>query len=176
MAKNYFFNSVVAIFLTAFIHIPVQAASGILTTEIRSAVERSHEIGLSANDNIKLITNNLPTISIKIPSGKWKLIQINGKTLDANDAFLILDDSGNGFHGNNGCNSITGSYTITKTQITFDKVAATLMMCEKEEQNLLEQEFMKLINLSSLTYDIADQVLNLYHGDKLVLMFGRTKQ
>jgi heat shock protein HslJ len=52
-------------------------------------------------------------------------------------------------------------------------MAGTMMACSPE-LNKLEQEFLKTIGDKTFKYDIADQTLNFYQNNKLVLMFGMT--
>jgi heat shock protein HslJ len=71
-----------------------------------------------------------------------------------------------------GCNRISGSFELTKDKISFSKIASTLMACPDESKNKLEGTLLKMLTDTTFRYDIADQTLNLYQGDKLVLMFG----
>lgn len=118
-----------------------------------------------------VISNDSTYQKLFTTSNKWKLIQINGKKPVSDSAFIILDRSTGTFSGNNGCNNIAGQYEIKKGKITFSKIMATLMICENDKNNQLEKEFSKLLN-APFEFDIADQTLNLYRDNKLVLMFG----
>lgn len=121
----------------------------------------------------KIIEKKLVAQTIKyqdfITRYKWNLIQINGKTQSSPKAYLIFEKGNTRVSGFSGCNRIFGSFEITANTITFKNLASTMMACENNE---LESAFMAIINNKSLKYDIADQTLNFYSGNKLVLMFG----
>lgn len=104
---------------------------------------------------------------------KWNLIQLNGKTLEQSNAFLKFDGKENRLSGSTGCNNLMGSFKLTSNFISFTKLGTTRMFCN-EDKNKLEQEIVKLLSDSSFTFDIADQTLNFYKGDRLVMMFGRS--
>jgi len=106
-----------------------------------------------------------------IAKHKWKLIQLNGNTIENSSAFLIFDAKTNRLSGNSGCNNLFGTFKIDKTAISFGQIGMTRMACD-ETRNKLESEFAKALAANNLKYDIADQTLNIYLGDKLVMMFG----
>jgi heat shock protein HslJ len=51
-------------------------------------------------------------------------------------------------------------------------MGSTLRACVDEDRNRLESEFLKLISDKTLKYDVAEQTLNFYENNHLVLMFG----
>ncbi|WP_113653504.1 DUF4377 domain-containing protein [Pedobacter namyangjuensis] len=108
-----------------------------------------------------------------IAKHKWNLIQLNGKTLENANAFLKFDFKEKRFSGNSGCNNLMGSFSATENTISFTKVGATRMFCN-EDKNKLEQEVIKLLSDNTFTFDIADQTLNFYQKDNLVMMFGKS--
>ena len=118
-----------------------------------------------------MISNDSTYQKLFTTSNKWKLIQINGKAPVSDSAFIILDRSTGTFNGNSGCNSMIGQFGIKNGKITFTKIMTTLMICENEKNNQLEKEFLMLLN-APFEYDIADQTLNLYRDNQLVLIFG----
>lgn len=100
----------------------------------------------------------------------WKLISINNQTLTNSTATMNFDMKKGSVSGNTGCNGYFGSVQFTgKNKIAFSKVASTQKACL---DNNVEGEFLKLISLENLTYDIAEQTFNLYHNQKLVAIFG----
>lgn len=102
---------------------------------------------------------------------KWKLIQLNGKTIENLSAFIIFDTKTNRISGNAGCNNVFGGFKISKTTIEFEQLGLTRMACD-ETKSRLETEFTKALTASNLTYDIADQTLNIYRSNQLIMMFG----
>ena len=65
----------------------------------------------------------------------WKLIEINGKAVVSDEsmrreAFIILRDEDNRVNGNGGCNTLNGSFEISKgNRIKFSQIASTMMAC-----------------------------------------------
>lgn len=102
---------------------------------------------------------------------KWNLIQLNGNTQEESPAYLIFHREDQRFNGSAGCNNIFGSYEFSKGAITFKQIGSTMMACSEEKMKL-ENDFVNMLNDKTFRYDIADQTLNLYLGNKLVVMFG----
>lgn len=70
-----------------------------------------------------------------VVKGDWAIEQVNGKNAIGEKApFLKFSPSEKRFYGNNGCNSITGTYTYNPADSTlrFENIASTMMMCSKE--------------------------------------------
>ncbi|WP_240431990.1 DUF4377 domain-containing protein [Pedobacter chitinilyticus] len=100
----------------------------------------------------------------------WKLLSINNQTITNGTATMNFDMKKRIVNGNTGCNGYGGSVQFTgKNKIAFSKVVSTQMACLDSN---VEGEFLKLVSLANLTYDIADQTFNLYHNQKLVAIFG----
>lgn len=106
-----------------------------------------------------------------ISKHKWKLIQLNGVTQQNSPVFLMFDAEKKRFNGYAGCNNFFGGFEMTANTLKFSQIGSTLMACD-ESKNKLEGELLQLMSNKSFRYDIADQTLNLYQDNKLVLMFG----
>lgn len=104
---------------------------------------------------------------------KWKLIQMNGATQTASPVYMTFDGTKKRVSGKSGCNTFFGGYEKSDGTLTFKQMAGTRMACS-DELNQLEHQFLTLIGDMTFKYDVADQVLNLYQNNKLVLMFGMT--
>ncbi|WP_316818778.1 DUF4377 domain-containing protein [Pedobacter nyackensis] len=102
---------------------------------------------------------------------KWKLIQMNGVTQTASPVYMTFDGTKKRVGGKSGCNTFFGGYDKSDDKLTFKQMAGTRMACS-EELNKLEHQFLSLIGDKTFKYDVADQTLNLYQNNKLVLMFG----
>ncbi|MCW3462313.1 META domain-containing protein [Chitinophaga nivalis] len=107
-----------------------------------------------------------------IASKKWNLIQFDGKTLTESGVWLEFDPATKRFHGKGGCNNISGGYDATREQLTFSAAISTRMACPNPEVMQREAAFLQKISEHTFRYDVADQTLNLYENDKLVVMFG----
>lgn len=102
----------------------------------------------------------------------WKLIQINGTTPKNTTAYLSFQADKNAMSGSGGCNRIFGGFELKDNQISFKGIASTKMACADADKSKLEADFLKLLSNNSFRYDVADQTLNFYKDNKLVLMFG----
>lgn len=114
-----------------------------------------------------------PQLAKYIGSSYWRLIQINGAQPAAITAYLIFDIEAGKFSGNSSCNYISGTAKIREETIAFGSIITTERACMNEKVANLEHDFMRLLGNGLFQYDIADQTLNLYLDNKLVLMFGR---
>lgn len=106
-----------------------------------------------------------------IGENDWKLIQMNNVGKDYGRASIKFDLTEKRVSGNSGCNNFFGSYKAEAEYISFTQMGSTKMLCD-EESNQTEREFLKMISDKKLRFDVADQTLNLYDGNRLVLMFG----
>lgn len=103
---------------------------------------------------------------------KWKLIQMNGVTQEQSLAYVVFDKEKGRVNGFAGCNSFFGAYEKGDGTLTFKQMGSTLRACVDEGRNKLENEFLKLISDKTFKYDVAEQTLNFYENNRLVLMFG----
>lgn len=80
-------------------------------------------------------------------NGEWKVVELNGKKLDAdNRQLLVIDTARKHLSGNAGCNRMTGNIEYNDSQkniIKFLQVATTRMACPDMEG---EQEFLQALN------------------------------
>jgi heat shock protein HslJ len=102
---------------------------------------------------------------------KWKLIQMNGLTQEHSPVYMVFDAAKKRVSGKSGCNGFFCGFEKTEGKLSFKQMAGTMMACS-DELNKLEHQFLTTIGDKSFRYDVADQTLNLYTGDQLVLMFG----
>lgn len=102
---------------------------------------------------------------------KWKLIQMNGQTQTESPIYMTFNGVEKRVSGKSGCNTFFGSYDKSDATLSFKQMAGTMMACS-DELNKLERQFLTMIGDQTFKYDVADQVLNLYQNNKLVLMFG----
>lgn len=118
------------------------------------------------------MTSEAATELAFIAKYKWNLIQINGTMPPDSSAYLIFQADTKRVGGFTGCNRVGGAFELTKDTITFTKMTSTLVACMDENRNKLEATLQQLLSDGTFRYDIADQTLNFYQDDKLVLMFG----
>ena len=84
--------------------------------------------------------------STKLYGTGWVVTKLNGQPLvTANDArnipSLQLDKKTGRFGGADGCNRIMGTYTISKSQLSFGPIASTMMACLDSNNNELSRNY-----------------------------------
>lgn len=109
-----------------------------------------------------------------IENNNWKLIQMNSVGEDYGKTSVKFDTTENRISGNTGCNNFFGSYKVEGEYISFTQMGATKMLCD-EKSNKTERDFLNILSGKKLRFDVADQTLNLYDGDRLVMMLGIVK-
>ncbi|WP_431241401.1 META domain-containing protein [Flavobacterium sp. P21] len=109
-----------------------------------------------------------------IAKNNWKLIALENVGQDYGKASIKFNPAEKKVSGNTGCNNFFGTYETNGDRISFDKIATTRMACIGEG-NKTEQKIVSYLNSKDLRLDVADQTLNFYLNDKLVMMFGITK-
>lgn len=154
-----------------------------LETEFLAALQ-NQKFKVAENGNDIVFTNqvNNNTITFTIPTeesiwsyidGKdWKLIQLDNVGQDYGNASIRFDVANKRVSGNTGCNRFFGGYTTNGDQITFSGVGSTRMMCDESAMKI-ESKFEAYLNSPNLKFDVADQTLNIYKDNKLVMMFAK---
>lgn len=102
----------------------------------------------------------------------WKLIQIDGKHPAYDKAYLKFETNDQRFNGYAGCNRFFGGYFIHGDRLIFSGVGSTMKGCLDQDIDQLENRMVGYLQSKSLRYDIAEQTLNIYDGDKLAMIFG----
>jgi heat shock protein HslJ len=103
---------------------------------------------------------------------RWKLIQMNGVMQEGSPVWLEFDTTARRIAGNGGCNKLAGAYSVTDSTITFKQVISTRMACLDQAANERETQFLKLLSDHTYMFDVADQTIQFYENDKIILMFG----
>lgn len=96
----------------------------------------------------------------EITNKYWKLITLNGNKVitDMNEAFMTLHTEENRIHGNAGCNSFFGNYTLKDdNQINFGQMGMTRMACPEMQT---EDEFMQALDKAAF-YALTENELTL---------------
>ncbi|WP_224488619.1 META domain-containing protein [Robertkochia flava] len=123
------------------------------------------------NNNVDTSSQSIAADSEKkaqnasITDGRWKLITLLGQEVQTQegekDAFLIFNAEEQRMSGYNGCNSISGGYTLGEgQQLSFTQMISTQRAC----MNSVESDFMKVLERAD-NYTI--------HGDTLSLNKAR---
>lgn len=106
---------------------------------------------------------------------KWRLIQMNGETQTESPVTINFNLAEKRFNGNSGCNNYVGTYEAGSKTIAFGPAASTRRACLDQKLSALENKFLGILGTKDFSFDVADQTLNLYQNNHLVLMFGLTK-
>lgn len=109
-----------------------------------------------------------------ISDNHWKLIMLNGEGQDYGHASIRFDLKEHRVTGNTGCNNFFGGFKLEPDFISFNQMGVTKKACDAET-NKIENAFLKAISDKKLRFDVADQTLNLYDGDRTVMIFGIVK-
>ena len=114
-----------------------------------------------------------PARPLKLEKTEWRLKQLGGLAVTVDDPkrtpYLMLDPAAHRASGSGGCNRVTGPYQLTGNQVTFSRMASTMMMCPSGMD--LEQRFLKALNQAK-RWRIEGQELKIMDGaGKVVAVF-----
>ncbi|RVT76636.1 META domain-containing protein [Flavobacterium sufflavum] len=105
-----------------------------------------------------------PKESTEIIEKYWKLIEIKGQKVTADDfaskePHLILKSTDNRVSGNGGCNSFFGTYELQTdvNRISFSKIGSTKMACMKAT---VENDFLNVLETVD-NYTVKNDTLQL---------------
>lgn len=115
------------------------------------------------------------TNKLELFNTQWQLKVIyknNEAAYIYTNAFIRFDETQKRVSGNGSCNSFGGAVTIADNKMQFGNLFSTKMYCEAVQG--IETDFFAA--LSKITrYEIKDNCLLMYQGDKLVLEFGKVE-
>lgn len=107
-----------------------------------------------------------------IEGKKWKLIQLDNVGKDYGKAFIRFDTKNKKITGNGGCNNFFGTYTAKAAEIVFSALGSTEMACPDKETTDTEFKILQHLSAATIRFDVAEQTLNFYKKDKLIMMFA----
>ncbi|NIG52310.1 META domain-containing protein [Chitinophaga sp. Cy-1792] len=116
-------------------------------------------------------SNEQPDVWTFISSKKWNLIKLGDNTLTESGIWLEFDVKKDRFFGSGGCNRINGGMKKTKSTVSLTQAISTRMACSPEIMKR-EHEFLQAIGGQTFKFDVAEQTLNFYQKNKLVMIFG----
>ena len=101
---------------------------------------------------------------------RWKLVRVGDRPVSAppspRQAHLIFDAESHRVSGAGGCNRLSGDYERNGEQLTFSKMAGTMMACADGME--AEKAFLEALTKVK-SFRIADNDLELLDGDGKVL-------
>lgn len=103
----------------------------------------------------------------------WKLIQMRGDSSRVYHPYFSLDFENNRISGSTGCGSFQGLFSINDAgdTISFKQLSVKTSSCINDRDKDAK-EFIDILQNKSYLFDVADQTLNLYLDNKIILMFG----
>lgn len=104
----------------------------------------------------------------------WKLIQFKGNSDRVYHPYLTFNFKENSVSGYTGCSYFTGKIVINNTfnKIQFIDLEINKKDCASANRKQIEKDFIDLLDGETFSFDVAEQTLNLYQDNKLLLMFG----
>jgi putative lipoprotein len=109
-----------------------------------------------------------PSAAADLAGTSWTIVSVGGApVVEGSGADLTFDAAGS-VSGSTGCNSVSGTYALDGTSLTFGPLATTRMACEEA---LMTQETAVLDALAAVEgWEVdADGNLHLTGGTELVL-------
>ena len=96
-------------------------------------------------------------------SNPWEISTLKGSSPDANEfrtglPFLLFDKKGK-MTRSTGCNNMSGSYQLNKSEIAFNPGATTRMACQGNGESMFLEALKQVKNFK-------------FDGDKLILLSG----
>ena len=104
----------------------------------------------------------------------WKLIQLQGNSNRVYHPYLTFDFQNNTVTGYTGCSYFTGQIAISNNlnKIQFFDLEVKKRTCMSTNRKTVEKDFIQLLEGETFSFDVAEQTLNLYQDNQLLLMFG----
>lgn len=138
------------------------------------------------NDNFLLLYNgniHIMTFADKLEQREldnmvkydWKLYQYDSTLLTDKKIItrLSFDKESKKINGTDGCNNFFGPFEMVKNTITFGPIGTTMKACMDTKTNLVSAHFNKLFNTKNVTYELKDNRLYFYQGEKTLMIFSK---
>jgi len=126
---------------------------------------------ISACDGTKKTIDGAGNVHL---SGAYRISSISNKAVSENVPtinFIALEKT---IHGNTGCNSFFGNYTIDHSALSFNDIRSTEIACEQAIMDVENAFLQALRNTGS--YDIENSVLTLYSkNDRSIILVAIKK-
>lgn len=121
--------------------------------------------------------NTLSLMSSVLTGKKWYLDGQKAPRSTIKDAaFIVFDSEKKSAGGNTGCNVFGGSYTVGDEQaISITDVISTMRACIEDDRMSIERKLLNGLREAD-RYDIDNNILSLYNGEKLLLTFTGYKK
>lgn len=113
--------------------------------------------------------------TLEIPSGEWRLAELNGRNADDTKAYIDIDVNAARITGSAGCNRLFGSVAGGKGKIRFSKIGTTRMACADASAMRTETQFLNALRRTT-RYSENGRTLSLFAGRRVVAKFTAVRR
>lgn len=94
--------------------------------------EKEDELVSNENKTEEINTN---LTELKNQTGYYKIVELGGEEIGADEVLLEFDGDTQKMSGNLGCNDFVAAFKLTEDKVKFDPPIGTKMMCEGKMEN-----------------------------------------
>lgn len=113
--------------------------------------------------------------TLEVPSGEWRLAELNGKKADDTKAYIDIDVNAARITGNAGCNRMFGSVAGGNGKIRFLRIGSTRMACADNLAMRTETQFVNALRRTT-RYSENGRILSLFAGRRVVAKFTAVRR
>tara|TARA_R100001369_G_scaffold7330_1_gene18473 strand:- start:477 stop:1262 length:786 start_codon:yes stop_codon:yes gene_type:complete len=107
-------------------------------------------------------------------SGTYSISQIRDRNSISKELSISFKDSTNKVYGFAGCNTFFGTYSLDNSSITFNNIASSKKLCEKD-LNTLESHFLKALKKVN-SFSINDNTISFLENKATLFVGNKTMQ
>jgi uncharacterized lipoprotein YbaY len=101
---------------------------------------------------------------------RWRLTELRGNAVNTTRAYVVFNRDKMRYSGEGGCNSFSGRFEISATNLKLSPAVHTLMACGDREAQQVEDNFLKGLEQST-GFQINDDILHLSAAGSPILTF-----
>ncbi|MDR0228897.1 MAG: META domain-containing protein [Flavobacteriaceae bacterium] len=104
----------------------------------------------------------------------WKLIQLEGNSSIVYHSYFYFDFEKHMLVGDTGCGSFEIDFEISSAldELSFGEIRIGKQNCDHGIKADMSQCFVDLLNKGEFGFDVAEQTLNFYQDNRIIMMFG----
>ena len=106
---------------------------------------------------------------------RWRLTEVDGAAVETTRPYIEFDRAARRFSGDGGCNRISGGFKVDGDGLEFSQVVSTRRACLRTEVARVETDLLNRLGRTT-AFQTQDDILRLYQGDRLVLIFKADKR
>lgn len=110
-----------------------------------------------------------------LPSGEWRLAELNGRQIEDSKAFITIDARERRLAGSDGCNRVFGTVTGGSGRINFAKTGTTKMACAETKDIKIQMQFINALQTAN-RYREKNGKLILWAGSRTVAKFAAVRR